>query len=473
MPPRPAGLLIPTLVLLTTITSIVSSLGAPLVPAIARDAGVSISTAQWTLTATLLMGAVSTPVVGRLGGNRYRRTVILVGLGLVALGTLLSALSLGFGWLIAGRTLQGVGIGLTPLAMAVAREFVPRRRVSGTITLLSLTTAAGAGVGYPATTFVADSLGLAAAYWAAFAVCALTFVLAFATVPPSASEVEDRVDWLGALLLAVSSAGLLVALSQGDPWGWTSPVVATLAVVCPLLLVWWTIRTLRSDYPLVDLRLAGRPGAIAANVTGVTAGAAVYIMLTMVVVAVQAPTSTGFGLGAGLTIAGLMLVPYSVTTMVGGHAAHALSRRLSREIIMASGCAIYLVATLGLAVWHEYVWQLLLVMTLGGLGSGCTFGAMPGLIVRAVPAEETGSAMAFNHVLRFFGFSTGSALALALLEMFAVDGRVTDRSFVAVALVDSAMWLAVSMLSLALAVHGARMARRPSDKLSTEPQVTN
>lgn len=455
MPRRPGCLLVPTLVLLTTVTSIVSSLGAPLVPALARAAGVPVSTAQWTLTATLLVGAVSTPIAGRLGGNRHRRTVILVGVGLVALGALLAALPLGFGWLLVGRALQGVGIGLTPLAMAVAREFVPGPRVAGTIALLSVTTAAGAGLGYPVTTLVVQGFGLAAAYWLAFVICTVTLAVAYVVLPLSASNAVDLVDWWGALLLATSTAGLLLAVSQGDPWGWGSPRVLGLALICPLLLIWWVVRTLRSEHPLVNLRLAVRPGALAANVTAVTAGIAVYVMLTMVILAVQSPTSSGFGLGSSVAVAGLMLVPYSVTTMAGGRSAHALSRRLSREAIVAGGCTVYLVATLALAFWHETTWQLLAVMALGGLGSGCTFGAMPGLIVRAVPEEETGSAMAFNHLLRFVGFAAGSAIALALLEVFRVDGRIVDRSFTAVALVDSGIWGMTVLLAAALAFVGA------------------
>lgn len=347
------------------------------------------------------MGRPDLKLAGRLGGNRHRRTVILVGLGLVALGAMLAALQLGFGWLLIGRALQGVGIGLIPLAMAVAREFVPRARVPGTVALLSVTTAAGAGLGYPVTTGLAHQLGLAAAYWMAFGVCASTFALASLVIPPSNSVAADRVDWIGAAQLATSTTGLLLVISQGGHWGWNSARSLTLAIGSIALLCWWIVHTLRSNHPLVDLRLAVRPGVVAANVTAVTAGIAAYVLLTLVILAVHSPTSTGFGLGSTVMVAGLVLVPYSVTTLIGGRAAHALAGHLSREALLATGCTIYLVATLALALWHANLAQLLAVMTLGGLGSGFTFGAMPGLVIRAISADQTGSAMAFNLVLRF------------------------------------------------------------------------
>src|SRR4051812_17285926 len=130
---------LPALILLTTVTSVVSSLGAPLIPAIARDADVPIAAAQWSLTLTMLVGAVTTPLMGRIGGNRPR-SAVLAGLGVVAAGLLLCALPLGFGFLLVGRAMQGVGIALIPLAIAIARHGVPSSRVGSIVGLLSVTT---------------------------------------------------------------------------------------------------------------------------------------------------------------------------------------------------------------------------------------------------------------------------------------------------------------------------------------------
>ena len=115
----------PVLIFIGTVVAVISSLGAPLVPAIASSTGASLPHAQWALTITLLVGAVATPVVGRLGDGPHRRAVVLVVLGLVTLGGVLAALPLGLGWLIAGRGLQGFGLGLTPVAIAIARTRSP------------------------------------------------------------------------------------------------------------------------------------------------------------------------------------------------------------------------------------------------------------------------------------------------------------------------------------------------------------
>src|ERR1700678_1819507 len=118
-------LLVPTLVLSGSLMAVVSSLGAPLIPTLSRADGVSLSTGEWILTITLLTGALATPVMGRLADGPRQRSVILTALGAVVVGCVLAALSTGFTLLLIGRALQGLGLGLLPVAMAIARRNMP------------------------------------------------------------------------------------------------------------------------------------------------------------------------------------------------------------------------------------------------------------------------------------------------------------------------------------------------------------
>jgi hypothetical protein len=122
---RRARLLPPVLVYVGLLVAVVSSLGSPLVPTIATDYGVSLGSAQWTLTVTLLVGALAAPVIGRLGDGPWRRTVLLSVLAVVVAGSVLAALPGPFALLLAGRAGQGTGLALLPLAMSVARDHLP------------------------------------------------------------------------------------------------------------------------------------------------------------------------------------------------------------------------------------------------------------------------------------------------------------------------------------------------------------
>ena len=97
----------------------------------------------------------------------------------------MAALAPSLALLIAGRALQGLGLGLLPLTMAAARDHLPRERVPATIALLSVCAAAGVGVGYPVSGLIAGGLGLSAAYWFGALVSAVAIALVFAVVPSS------------------------------------------------------------------------------------------------------------------------------------------------------------------------------------------------------------------------------------------------------------------------------------------------
>src|SRR5665213_2222514 len=162
---RRRSLLLPTLMYVGLLVAIVSSLGAPLIPTIAHTYGVTLSTAQWVLTAALLTGALATPVMGRLADGARQRDVIVATLCVVLLGCILSAVATSFVVLVLGRALQGVGLGLLPVNMAIARRNLDPVPAGRAIATLSVSTAIGAGLGYPVTATVAQLLDLHAAYW--------------------------------------------------------------------------------------------------------------------------------------------------------------------------------------------------------------------------------------------------------------------------------------------------------------------
>ncbi len=105
-------------------------------------------------------------------------------------------------------------------------------------------------------------------------------------------------------------------------------------------------------------------------------------------------------------------------SVVGSRVAQAVSQRLGAPSLLPIGCTVFASSLLLLALEHAHLWQALAAMAIGGLGSGFTFSSLAVLIVPHVPARETGSAMAFNQLLRYLGFSTGSALSVVLMDAF-------------------------------------------------------
>jgi MFS family permease len=418
---------VPVLLFVGAVVSVVSSLGAPLIPRLAQSLDVSLSSAQWALTATLVVAAVASPLVGRLGDGRHRKTVIVVCLGLVVLGGALAALASSLIVLIVGRALQGLGLALMPLTMAAAREVLPKEQAGRAIAALSVVGAAGVGLGYPITGFIADHGGVAAAYWFGTVVSALALLAAYLVIPVPDHPAEQRhIDFSGAAIIGVGLVALLVALDKGADWGWSSARVPTLIVFGLVMLAAWARHELRVEEPLVDLRLVRHRAVLTANVSGLLLGVTMYLSMVNITQLVQ---MQGFGFGATVFVAGLTLVPLSVLSSSVSRTLPALVRRFGIRPIIPAGAVAVAIAALFFALTSTALWQAFVTMGILGIGLGYTFAAMPGLIVSAVPPEETGSAMGFYQVSRFVGFALGSGLAVTFLRAFGDDNVPTLHSY--------------------------------------------
>src|SRR6478752_1541543 len=237
--------LVPVLMFLGMVVAVVSSLGAPLIPTIAVDYDVTVGGAQWSLTIALLVGAVTAPILGRLGDGPHRRRVMLGTLALVMLGSILAALPLSYGWLLVGRGMQGVGLGLMPLAMTLARDHLPEERSRSTVAILSITASAGVGLGYPLTGLFADQWGFHAPFWFGAAISGIALLLAAAVLPGSSHLKRRPLDGIGAALLSAGLIALLLCLSEGETWGWTSGRLLLVALGAALILATWVRHELR------------------------------------------------------------------------------------------------------------------------------------------------------------------------------------------------------------------------------------
>lgn len=411
-----AAMLGPVLVFSTLVASVISSLGAPLIPTVADRWGESITNAQWSLTVALLSGAIAAPVMGRLGDGPHRRATMIGGLAVVTAGGVVAALAPNLVVLVIGRALQGVGLGLVPLTMATARDALPRDRVVPMVALLSVCVAAGVGIGYPVSGVMAEVFGLASAFWFGAAVCGCALVGAAVVLPATPADIpRRRLDWVGAILLAVGLSGVLIAVAQGSTWGWSTPGTVGLLGVGVAALGLWAVQQLRTKAPLVELRLLRHPAVLVGNLCATVLGVAMYMNLSVATQFVQVDPTDGYGFGASAVTAGLILLPMSVLSLAAARCLPWLVRLVGVPTVLAVGCLAVASAAAVFAVWHGQLWQAFLMMGLLGIGSGATYAAIPGLIVSSVPPHETGSAMGFYQVVRYVGFSLGSALTAAVL----------------------------------------------------------
>jgi predicted MFS family arabinose efflux permease len=440
-----SGSLVPALVGVTMVAGLISSLGAPLIPSVARSLHISLASAQWSLTVALLSGAISAPVLGRLGDGPRRRPTILGGLAVVFVGSIIAGLAHSLPVLVVGRTMQGVGLGIAPATMAAARDHLPPDHAASVIGLLSVAGAAAVGAGYPISGLVASDLGLHAAFFFGALMSGVALIAAFMLIPSSVMSGGASLDVRGTLVVALGLCALLLAIGQGQQWGWDSAAIVGLFAGAAVVLGLWVRMQLAHRAPLVNLRLLRHRAVLTADLAAIVLGLAMYMFFTLVTEFVQEPRALGYGLGASTLVAGLCLVPFSVMSLLASRSAPALTRRSSASAVLVCGSFVIAAAGGFFALLHGALWEAFVAMGVIGVGFGYTFAAIPGMIARTVASGETGSAMGLYQVIRSVGFSLGSALAASILAGATAGTDVSERGYV------TALWVGTAVCAISAA----------------------
>lgn len=271
-----------SLVAIAMLTTTIGSLGAPLITRVATTFEVSLVSAQWSLTALLLTGAVTTPLLGRLGAGPHRRGAIVGSLTVATVGSLLTVLPLSYSWLIVGRAAQGVGLGLTALMMSVARDHLSDKRAAFTIAMLSVTSTIAVGIGYPLAGLLTDLAGLRAAYGFGLAASAIALMIAIIVIPSAPPGRQGGVDVPGTVLLAGGIMLILILVGDTSIWSRHLPVALGLGVLAALVLIAWVVVERRTAAPLVDLQLLSHRVVVGANVAMLVGGVGMYLLLTLI-----------------------------------------------------------------------------------------------------------------------------------------------------------------------------------------------
>ena len=431
----------------------------PALPTIERDLQAPGPWVAWLLSAYLVIASITAPLVGKLGDRHGKRRLLVVALGCFLVGSVGAALAPSIGVLIFFRSLQGVGGAVFPLSQSVVRDEFPTGEVHVGMGWLTGAFGVGGVLGLGGTGLIVEVLSWRFVFVAGAVVVLAAVALVRLLVPRSPVHNPGRLDAPGAALLAAWLGLALVALTQGDEWGWGSARTVGLFAAAVALLVGWTAHELHAEEPLVDLRaLAERP-VLFANLATFLLGYVLFGTLFLVPHLVEAPARTGYGFGASALETGLYLLPSAAGQVLAGPVSGLLARRRGPKLPFAAGMALAAASAGLLAVWHDRPWQVVAGMLLLGLGIGFSIGPASALVARAVRSTESGIATALNSVTRRVGGAVGGQAAAALLAALTVGGSAAppERAF-AVALGVSA---AVALAGTVCAVLVPGAAGRP------------
>ncbi|WP_077691340.1 MULTISPECIES: MFS transporter [Nocardiopsis] len=452
VPRVPAWATTGILTLCGLIVSLQQTLVIPLLPDMPQILGVSADDTSWLVTATLLTGAVATPIVSRMADMYGKRRMLLISLAVMTVGSLVAALGGGFPFLIAGRAMQGFGASLIPVGISIMRDELPREKLSGGISLMSATLGIGSALGLPLSGVLYSAFGWTSLFWSTALVGAVLMVAIRLLINESPQRSSGRFDVVGAIMLSVVLVGFLLALSKGSSWGWASGQVIGLTALSAVTLAVWVPLQLRTRDPMVNLRTAFRPAMLLTNVSSYFAGFAMFLNGLVTTQELQVPEDTGYGLALPVVTAGLAMVPSGLMMLCFSPVSSRMLDRWGGKPTLLTGSTV-----MGLTyLWRVFNSDTVLNVVLGNMfvsiGTAIAFASMPALVMAVVPRSETASANGLNTLVRSLGTSSGSAvIALVFASLTVSVGGAVFPSEEAMELVH---WLGVAV-ALASVLVGA------------------
>ncbi|MFX0575282.1 MFS transporter [Nocardia nepalensis] len=377
----------------------------------------SASALVWIVDTYVIVFACLVIPGGAAGDRLGRKGVLLVGLGLFAVGALLSATAPNVALLLTGRAITGVGAAaVLPNTLAVLLHAVPAERKSATIAMWASMTGIGGVVGN-----VGGGAVLSGGSWRWLFAAAVPISLVLAAlvgrIAPVSPRHDRRLDPLGAILLVGASVALLLGIVQGPEAGWGSVVVIAGFACAAVLFILWTIAELKVEHPLLDPRLFRLPGLRSACL-GMTA-----VFFGMFALFYVNASFLQYGKGFGVLRTGLGIIPLTVPIILGAKYVGRLSQRIGLDATVALAFAFVGCGLLGLSTGDAqtpYIaYAAWLVAT--GIGVALALPTLSGAIAGSLPPAQAGVGAGLQSTTREFG----SALGVAVI------GTVLTARFVA------------------------------------------
>jgi len=385
-------------------------------PHIAGSLSATPEEATWVLTSYLVSNAIVLPMTAWLGSRFGRKRFLMTCIVVFTLASALCGAATTLGMLVLARILQGAGGGaLQPIAQAVLMESFPPARRGAAMAAFSMGVIVAPILGPTLGGWITDNWSWRWVFYINVPVGIAAVVLGWLFLPESTTErpAVRRVDVPGLALLVIGVAALQFVLDRGQREDWfASSLIVWLSVVAVVALVVLVVHELRTDEPVVDLRVLRHP-------TFAVATAAMFVIsIAFYGIMVLSPLFTQILMGYTAMLAGLVLAPGGAATLVTMPIAGALMNRTDPRWMIATGCALnayamYLMATLTLEASY---WNIMLPRFIQGLGIGLTFVPLSTVALIAVPMRELGHASGLFNFIRTAGGSVGIALVATLLQ---------------------------------------------------------
>ncbi len=455
---RSSRLITAILCLSGTVVALQQTMVIPLLPDFPKILGVSADDASWLVTVTLLTSAVATPIVSRLADMFGKRRMMLISMTMIVVGSLVAAIGGNFVALLIGRGLQGFAISMIPVGISIMRDELPKEKVASATALMSATLGIGSALGLPLSGLIFEHLGWPAIFWLSAIVGVLLIIAVAVVVPESSVRTRGKFDFLGAVMLSTALTAILLAISKGARWGWTSELTLLMFVIGIVTLALWFPYELRVTQPMVDLRTSAKRPVLLTNVASILVGFSMYANNLSTTQQLQMPKISGYGFELGVMAAGLCMIPAGLAMVFFAPVSANITKRFGAKITLIVGGTVLALAYIARVFLTGSIALIIISAAVVSIGTAIAYSAMPMLIMRSVPITETASANGLNSLLRSVGTSTSSAVVAAMLTSMVIPSG-PGEGLPSIDAFKNIFWLA-ALAAVAAAAAAAFIPRR-------------
>lgn len=429
-----------TLIILSSLGLIVmfdETMILPAIPDFIRDFNISYSTSSWLLSAYVIAAAVMTPIGGRLSDIYGKKKILLIVMGVYAVGLLAGRFATNIEFMIAARAAQGIGMAMFPIAFGIIREVFPEKKLSIGQTIFSSTFSGGAIIGLVGGAAIIQNFGWPATFLAILpAAIALWFVIArYVHVPSQAARAEaghqpnDRtIDIKGTLMLAVTIISFLAGitfLESHDSSAWYT--IAGLFATSAASLAAFIAIEKRVPSPLLDLKLMTNKSFLPPTIILMLIFMSIFMVYLTIPILVRSPEPLGFG-GDAVAVASVQL-PFMVVLLIGTVMSGFILNKIKNTKLTLIGTLISAAGFFILLMFHSTEGMVSFGLAILATGLSLSITGAFNVILLSVPMQMTGIALGMTLLLNLVGQSVGPAAAGILQQMYRGTVEGVDRQF--------------------------------------------
>lgn len=460
-----------TLAILSSLGIIATSAETMVLPAIPdfiNELTISYGDSSWILAALLVMGAVMTPIAGKLSDIYGKKKILLIILGVYVLGLLLGSLAFNFLTLVTARAIQGIGISMFPIAFSILRDKFPSEKLAIAQGIFSSTLSGGAVIGLIIGASIVENFGWRAIFLLIMPIAIILFLIIarFVTVGKEQQYVSDKgaefccrfthvrrdilltentnmytvtsinnkdktlsknIDIKGAIALSFVIVSFLIALQLMEKSTTFSNLIQIIifSVTSVVSLILFVRIEQKTSFPLIDFKLLKHRTILFANIINMTVGlTALMVVYQTLPILIRSPPPVGFG-GDSSSIAHVQL-PYMIVSLIFSVASGFVVSKFGNLKPTTIGTIIASIGFFVLFIFHSTEASIATVLILVAIGLALMQIGSVNVVLTSTPKQFSGISLGMNLLIYLVGSSVGPVIAGIFMQADQVTTNSSD-----------------------------------------------